>query len=96
MSQDFGHGLPAPHAQRAHREVTRYLVLIPAGQTRVARLFNQDRSLAAEFDATTEEVTSMTQGLSAVVGAAGPEWDAALAGSSAEERANAWVYALPA
>jgi hypothetical protein len=94
MSQGFGHELPAQHTHQVHRQITRYLILISAGEVPVARLFLGSREQAAEFDATSEEVTTMTRGLSPTRDAMGSEWDRALAGHSAEERAGATIYAL--
>lgn len=85
------HGKP-PAA--SHRKPARYLVLIDAGGSTVAQLFTEARELAAEFDAGSEEVAVMTQRLKPVPGANAPEWDAALDGHSATERASAVVYTL--
>ena len=79
----------------AHRLPVRYLVVIDSGGSMVARLFLPSRVLAAEFDAMVEEVTVMTQGLTPQTGALGPEWDVALQGHNAAERAAALVYTLP-
>jgi hypothetical protein len=92
MSQGFGREVPAPHIQTAHREATKYLVVIPAAEGPIAKLLLANREQAAELDANTEEATSMTRGLTAFVGATGPEWDKALSGHSAAERAAAKVY----
>ena len=62
--------------------------------TYVLWLFLESREQVAEFDAGTEEVVSMTQGLQPAKGAAGPEWDRALDGHSAAERADADVFTL--
>ena len=94
MNDGFGHEVPPPHAQQTHRQVSRYLVLIGSTDGGVARLFLEDRSQVGEFDAGTEEVAQMTRGLPATTGAAGPEWDRALAGHTAQERAAATVYVL--
>lgn len=72
----------------------RYLVLIDAGGARTALLFTPDRRLVAEFDASSEEVAVMSKGLVARSDAGLSEWDRALAGSSARERAEAKVYTL--
>lgn len=92
MSQGFGGEVPAPHNQTVHREPTKYLVVIPAAEGPIAKLLLANREQAAELDANTEEATSMTRGLTAVVGATGPEWDQALSGHSAAERAAAKIY----
>jgi len=94
MNQGFGHEVPTRHAQQEHRQVSRYLVVIESGAGPVARLFLESREQVAEFDAGTEEATMMIQGVPATAGATGPEWDRALAGHSAEERAGALVYRL--
>ena len=94
MNDGFGHEVPPRHAQQTHRGVARYLVVIGSTDGAVARLFLADRSQVAEFDAGTEEVAHMTGGASASTSAAGPEWDRALAGHTAAERAAATVYEL--
>ncbi len=60
----------------------------------IARLFLDTRELVAEFDAAVEEVTSMTSGLVPEVGAQSSEWDQALMGHSADQRATAMIYTL--
>jgi len=94
MSQSFGIEKPSAHHQSEHRAPVRYLVLIDAGGSTVVRLFLASREEVTEFDAGTEEVAAMTQGLPCEKGASGPEWDRALSGHSAEERAQAEVYTL--
>ena len=94
MSQNYGMPAPGPHQGSPRRPVARYLVLIDAAGTTLARLFLADRTQAAEFDAGTEEVALMTQGLTPARGADGPEWDRALEGHSADERRAAEVYTL--
>ena len=94
MSQSFGMEKPGVHAQSLHRAPTRYLVLIDAAGSVVARLFLESREQVAEFDAGTEEVALMTKGLRSAKGAQAPEWDRALAGHSAAERADAEVFTL--
>ncbi|MDI4635305.1 hypothetical protein J7U46_19740 [Pelomonas sp. V22] len=76
------------------RKAARYLVLIDSGGYAVARLFLESREQVAEFDGATEETNSMISGLTATHGASGTEWDKALAGHSAEERAAAEVFEL--
>ena len=78
MAQNYGIAVPGKHAEATHRTPTRYLVLIDAGGPTVARLFLADRQPVAEFDAGSEEVAVMTQGLVPKRGADGPEWDRAL------------------
>ncbi|HEV6964295.1 MULTISPECIES: hypothetical protein [Roseateles] len=95
MANDgFGHEVPPRHAQQTHRQVTRYLVVLPTGDGAVARLFLADRTQVAEFDAGTEEVAQLTRGVSATAGAAGPEWNRALASHTPAERTAARVYEL--
>jgi len=94
MSQVFGSESPRPHAQASHQKPARYLVVIDAGGSTVARLFLDTRQQVAEFDAGTEEVVQMTASRVPVQGAQGPEWDAALKGHSATERHAAEVYTL--
>jgi hypothetical protein len=94
MSQGFGREVPQPHVQPTHRQVTKYLVVVPCADGPVARLFLESREQVAELDANTEEVTTMIKGVAPSIGATGPEWDGPLAGHSAEERAAAAVYAL--
>lgn len=60
----------------------------------VARMFLETRELVAEFDAAVEEVSAMTSGLVPEVGALSSEWDRALLGHNAAERAGAMVYTL--
>jgi len=94
MAQVFGNEVRRQHGQAAMRKAARYLVVIEAGGPAVARLFDESREQVAEFDASTEEVTLMTQGLVPALGADGPEWDRALAGHNATERRAARVYTL--
>lgn len=94
MAQVFGNEVRRQHGQAATRKAARYLVVIESGGPAVARLFIESREQVAEFDASTEEVTVMTQGLVPALGADGPEWDHALAGHSAAERQAARVYTL--
>jgi hypothetical protein len=94
MAQVFGNEAPRQHNQTTTRKAARYLVVIDSGGYVVARLFVESREQVAEFDASTEEVPLMTQGLVPTTGAEGPEWDQALAGHSAAERRAARVYTL--
>ena len=95
MSDGFGMESPSRHTQAPRQKPARYLVLIDAGGGgTVARLFLESREQIAEFDASTEETSSMTSGLTPTKGATGPEWDKALAGHSAQDRATAEVYEL--
>jgi hypothetical protein len=94
MSHGFGIERPSAHQPSAHRAPARYLVLIDAAGSSVARMFLATYEAVAEFDAGTEEVALMTKGLQPLKGANGAEWDRALAGHSAGERADAEVFTL--
>jgi hypothetical protein len=94
MSQNFGISMPAAHHSVQHRLPARYLVLIDSGGAMVARLFLDTRELVTEWDAAATEVSHMTAGLAAQVGAQGAEWDGALQGFSDAQRAKAEVYTL--
>ena len=94
MNQGFGMEPPSAHHHSPLQQPVRYVVIIDSGGSMVARLFLATRELVAEFDAGTEEVVQMTQGLVAAHDAAGAEWDRALAGHNAAERAAAEVYTL--
>jgi hypothetical protein len=94
MAQVFGNEIPRRHTEAPARQATRYLIVIESGGSAIARLFTEAREQTAEFDASTEEVMLMMQGLVPVHGASGPEWDRALAGHSATERSAARVYTL--
>lgn len=94
MNQGFGGESPRRHQHTVHKAASRYLVVIDSGGFAVARLFLATREQVAEFDASTEETALMTRGLVPATGAAGAEWDQALKGHSAAERAAADVYTL--
>ena len=94
MSQGFGHEVPAPHVQGQHREVTKYLIIVPAPEGSVAKLLLANRVTVAELDGNTEEVTAMIRSRIPQIGATGIEWDTPLAGYSVEHRAAAKVYTL--
>ncbi len=94
MGHGFGIEKPAAHANVTHRAPARYMVLIDSAGSTVARLFLESREEVAAFDAGAEEVALMTRGLRPVLGATGPEWDRALAGHNASERANAEIFTL--
>ena len=72
----------------------RYLVVIDAAGEMLARMFDAQRKLMVDFDASSSEVAIMTQGLVPTRSAAAAEWDAALAGHNAREREQAEVYTL--
>jgi hypothetical protein len=94
MNSSFGIERPAAHTHEEHDRPARYLVIIESGGSPVARLFLDNREPVAEFDAAADEVAMMTTGLLAEHTAQSPEWDQALAGHSAAERAAAAVYTL--
>lgn len=94
MSQNYGSEAPRAHSHTQHQPPARYLVVIDANGSTIARLFLESREQVAEFDAGSEEATQMTIGLVPQQCAAAPEWDAALAGHSADERSAADVYTL--
>ena len=85
---------PREHQAGLHRKPVRYLVIIDAGGSMVARLFLDTREMVAEFDAAVEEVAAMVNRLVPQTGALGSEWDQALRGHNATERASASVYTL--
>lgn len=93
---DDSYGIPTPeaHHAEARRAPARFLVLILSGSDAIAKLFSADHGLSAELDAATEEVVEMTNGLTPARSALDAEWDLALAGHSAAERAAAEVYTL--
>lgn len=95
MSQDYGIQVPDPHTAAApSAEPARYLVQIDAGTGTVARLFLADRTEVAQFDAGSQEVALMVEGLEPTEDAGDPAWDDALGGHSAEQRRAARVYRL--
>ena len=94
MSQTFGMEAPREHKPALHRKPARYLIIIEAGGSMIARLFLETRDMVAEFDAAVEEVTAMIKGLTPQTGALGAEWDQALQSHNATERAAATVYTL--
>jgi hypothetical protein len=77
-----------------HSAPVKYLIVIDSGGSMVARLFNAERVHVVEMDASTEEVVATIDGVVPTASAAEPEWDQALAGHSAMERATAQVYTL--
>ncbi len=94
MSQTYGIESARQHTNLSHRLPVRYVVIIEAGGSTVAMLFQQDHALVSEIDAGTDAATSMITGLTPVVGAVGADWDQALAGHSTIERAVALVFTL--
>lgn len=85
---------PVGHVHTLHRRPARFLVVIDAGGTMVAKLFLDSRELVAEFDAGSEEVAVMARGLRPDKGAGAADWDVALEAHNAAERAAADVYTL--
>lgn len=92
MDQGYGIESPGEHSHAPHRKRARYLVIIDAAGSTLARFFLDSREQIGEVDAGAEEVAQMTRGLKPVTGARGIEWDRALQGHSAAERAAAEVY----
>jgi hypothetical protein len=76
------------------QERARYLVIIEQDGAMLARLFDAQRRPVAEFDAASEEVAVMLNGLQPVHDAAAPMWDAALRGHNPGEREQAQVFEL--
>ncbi|MDM4766280.1 hypothetical protein [Pelomonas sp. SE-A7] len=94
MDGGFGIESHAAHQHGALRKAARYLVLIDSGGFALARLFVDSREQVAEFDGSTEETATMISGLVSIGNASGSDWDLALRGHSAQERAAATVYEL--
>jgi len=94
MSEDYGMESPGAHRHTQHQAPARYLIVIDAAGSMVARLFQATREQVAEFDASAEEVAVMLKGLAPAGGADGADWDRALQGHSAAERRAADVYTL--
>ena len=76
------------------QNVARYLVVIDSAGEMVARMFDDNRRLIVDFDASSSEVAVMTQGLVPVRGATDAAWHVALKGHSEREREQAEVYTL--
>jgi hypothetical protein len=94
MDETFGIESPARHHEGARRPPVRYVVIIEEAGAALARLFLATREQVGEVDAGSEEVAMLTRGRQPERGASGPEWDRALLGHSAAERAAAEVYTL--
>ena len=75
-------------------KVAKYLVVIDSAGEMVARMFDENRKLIVDFDASSSEVAVMTQGLVPKRDATGPAWHDALSGHSERERQQAEVYTL--
>lgn len=76
------------------RATAKYLLILESAGSMAARLFDAERRHLTDFDASSEEVSVMTRGLHASLGAKAAEWGLALRGHSAEELAGALVYTL--
>jgi len=96
MDETFGIEAPAHHGDGPHRAPLRYVVIIEAAGSAIARLFLATREQVGEVDAGSEEIAQLTRGHRPERGANGAEWDRALLGHSAAERAAAEVYTLDA
>ncbi len=94
MNHGFGIERPSAHHAAPVQPAARYLVLIEAAGPVLALMFTEARALVANIDGGAEEVASMTRGLRPARSASDPEWDGALAGHSADERAHAEVFTL--
>jgi hypothetical protein len=77
-----------------HSPPARYLVLIDGQGETLARLFDAQRRHLTDFDASSEEVAVMTQGLAPVEGADDAAWAQALSGHNPAERRSARVFTL--
>jgi len=72
----------------------KFLVVIDSAGEMVARMFDENRRLIVDFDASSSEVAVMTQGLVPARGATDAAWHEALKGHSERERQQAEVYTL--
>jgi hypothetical protein len=77
-----------------HSSPVKFLIVIEAGGSMVARLFDANRVHVIDMDASTEEVVTTTEGIVPTRSATDAQWNLALAGHSAAERAAAQVYTL--
>jgi len=77
-----------------HNSPVKFLIVIDSGGAMVARLFDANRVHVVDMDASTEEVAAAVDGIVPTHSGTEPEWDQALAGHSAVERATAQVYTL--
>lgn len=77
-----------------HNSPVKFLIVIDAGGAMVARLFDANRVHVVDMDASTEEVVTTIEGIVPTHSGTAPEWDRALAGHTAAERAAAQVYTL--
>ena len=77
-----------------HQPPAKYLIVIDSAGEMVARMFDAQRKLIVDFDASSSEVAVMTAGLVPARGAVEADWDTALGGHSKRERVDAEVYTL--
>jgi hypothetical protein len=96
LAQNYGILAQQEGSRTPQLPPVRYLVLIDSASagSRLTRLFLDSHEPVAEFDAGAPEVQLMTRWLTGSRTATLPEWDAALAGHSAGERAMAEVFTL--
>lgn len=94
MSQTYGIETPGSHHSHPEREPVRYVVVIDAGDSTIARLLLATRQQVAEFDAGAPEVVQMLAGIRPAKTANSADWDHVLRGHSALERSAAHVYTL--
>ena len=76
-----------------HKPV-KYLVLIDAAGSPVARLFDADQAHILDIDATSEEVVDMTGGHTPEYNGADARWDKTLQGHTSQERETAQIFTL--
>jgi len=77
-----------------HSSPVKFLIMIESGGPMVARLFDANRVHVTDMDASSEDVMATIEGIVPTHTGAAAEWDRALAGHNAAERAAAQVYAL--
>lgn len=94
MSQTYGMETPGHHRSHPEREPVRYVIVIDAGDSTIARLLLATRQQVAEFDAGAPEIMQMIVGLRPAKTANSADWDHALTSHSALERSAADVYTL--
>lgn len=77
-----------------HKTPAKYLVVIESDGAMLAKLYDAQRLLVSDIDATSEEVAVMTQGLTPTRDANDATWAPVLAGHGEPERRAARVYTL--
>lgn len=77
-----------------HKTPVRYLVIIEADGTMVAKLFDAQYRHENDIDAGSEEVAVMTKGLTPARNGNDATWSQVLIGHSESERRAAQVYTL--